>query len=175
MENMNMTWKHKTIFSRLHRMIAGVIACAFLLIPAGAQTVNSVTKHEAAVSRSPYRPNRLPRKANLYYSQVWGVDSFTVKSVSSGEIIRFAYRVLDPEKAKALSSKKSEPYLVAPRAGVKLVIPTMEKIGKLRQTTTPVAGRSYWMAFSNKGGLVKPGDRVIVEIGLFKAEGLEVQ
>ena len=33
----------------------------------------------------------------------------------------------------------------------------------------------YWMAFSNKGGFVKPGHRVDVVIGQFKAEGLVVQ
>ena len=38
----------------------------------------------------------------------------------------------------------------------------------------PVAGKSYWMAFSNKGRLVKRGDRVTVVIGPFRADGLVV-
>jgi len=33
----------------------------------------------------------------------------------------------------------------------------------------------YWMAFSNKGRLVKRGDRVDVVIGQFRAEGLTVE
>jgi hypothetical protein len=89
-------------------------------------------------------------------------------------MIRFAYRVIDADKAKQLNDKKIEPSLIDPQAGVKLVIPSLEKVGKLRQSGTPEAGKSYWMAFSNKGGLVKRGDRVIVVIGNFRADGLVV-
>ena len=53
--------------------------------------------------------------------------------------------------------------------------PELEKIGKLRQSSTAIAGKSYWMAFSNKGRLVKRGDRVTVVIGQFRAEGLVVE
>ena len=126
----------------------------------------------AAPSRS--RSARMPQRVDRYYGLVWGVDALNVKSVESGEIIRFSYSVVDPEKAKTLSDKKVDPFLIDPQAGVKLVIPTLEKIGMLRQTSTPEAGKSYWMAFSNKGGLVKRGDRVNVVIGNFRAEGLVV-
>jgi hypothetical protein len=50
----------------------------------------------------------------------------------------------------------------------------MENIGQLRQVATPEAGKSYWMAFSNKGRIVKRGDRVDVVIGPFRAENLVV-
>jgi len=55
------------------------------------------------------------------------------------------------------------------------VVPSLEKVGKLRQSSTPQSGRVYWMAFSNKGGYVKSGHRVDVVIGQFRAEGLVVQ
>jgi hypothetical protein len=45
----------------------------------------------------------------------------------------------------------------------------------LRQSSTPVAGKSYWMAFSNTGRLLKRGDRVDVVIGNFHAKGLIVE
>jgi len=106
---------------------------------------------------------------------MWGVESLSVKSAESGEIIRFSYRVLDADKAKVLNDKKSEPSLIDPKAGVKLVVPSLEKVGKLRQSSTPEAGKMYWMAFSNKGGFVKPGHRVDIVIGQFRAEGLIVQ
>ena len=122
-----------------------------------------------------YRQNRVAAKARQYYALTWGVDSLAVRSVESGELIRFTYRVLDVEKAKALNDKKNEPSMVDPAAGVKLVVPSLEKVGKLRQSSTPQAGKLYWMAFSNKGGLVKPGHRVNVVIGDFRAEGLVVQ
>jgi hypothetical protein len=50
----------------------------------------------------------------------------------------------------------------------------MEQIGQLRQSADPEEGKSYWMAFSNKGRLVKRGDRVDVVIGQFRADGLVV-
>jgi len=132
-------------------------------------------KSSIPVVPSRYRLNRMPPSALQYYRLNWGVDSFRVKSVESGEIIRFTYRVLDAEKANVLNDKKNEPSLIDPQAGVTLVIPSLEKVGKLRQTSTPESGKVYWMAFSNKGGFVKPGHRVNVVIGQFRAEGLIVQ
>jgi hypothetical protein len=98
-----------------------------------------------------------------------------VKTAESGELIRFSYHVLDAEKAKMLNDKKYDPLLVSPAAGIQLVIPSLEKVGQLRQSSTPEAGRSYWMAFSNPGRRVKKGDRVDVVIGQFRAEGLVVE
>jgi hypothetical protein len=125
-------------------------------------------------TRSRYQPDRFAGRAGSYYRLVWGVDSLRVKSVESGEVLRFTYRVLDPSKAKALNDKKNEPVLIAPEAGVKLVVPSMEKVGQLRQSGAPETGRMYWMAFSNKGRPVKHGDHVIVQIGPFQADGLVV-
>jgi hypothetical protein len=141
--------------------------------PDAAPTAKPATPR-AAAAPSHYQPDRFAGRAGKYYELVWGVDLLSVKWTESGEVIRFSYRVLDAEKAKALNDKKSEPSLIDPLAGVKLVVPSLEKVGQLRQTSTPVAGKSYWMAFSNKGRLVKRGDHVAVVIGPFKAEGLVV-
>jgi hypothetical protein len=53
-------------------------------------------------------------------------------------------------------------------------VPSLEQVGQLRQSATPEEGKSYWIAFSNKGRLVKRGDRVTVMIGTFRADGLIV-
>jgi hypothetical protein len=127
-----------------------------------------------SVPSSKYRPARFAGRAGEYYRLIWGVDSLAVKWTESGEIIRFTYRALDPGKAKALNDKKSEPSLIDPRAGVSLVVPSLEQVGQLRQSADPEEGKSYWMAFSNKGRLVKRGDRVSVVIGQFRADGLVV-
>ncbi len=121
-----------------------------------------------------YLANHVSRQAEMYYQGVWGIDSLKVKYTESGEMIRFSWRVLDPAKAALLNDKKAEPSLIDPQAGVKLVVPQMEKVGKLRQSSTPISGQSYWMAFSNKGRLVKPGHRVTIVIGQFRADWLEV-
>jgi hypothetical protein len=132
-------------------------------------------KSPAAVVPYRYRPHPVSRRAREYYALIWGVDSLSVRSAESGEIIRFSYRVLDAKKAVALNDKKNEPSLIDPQAGVKLVVPSLEKVGKLRQSSTPETGKAYWMAFSNKGRYVKPGHRVSVVIGNFRADGLVVQ
>ncbi len=111
----------------------------------------------------------------MYYAGVWGIDSLKVKYAGSGEIVRFSWRVVDPAKAAALNDKQAKPILIDPQAGVSLEVPTMEKVGQLRQSSTPVAGLDYWMAFSNKGRLVKRGDRVMVVIGQFRADWLMVE
>jgi len=145
--------------------------------PAGAPAATPAQPSGAAPAKGgPVRslPNRFAGRAGLYYKVVWGIDSLSVKWTESGEVIRFSWRVLDPQLAKVLNDKKAEPSLIDPQARVSLVVPVMEKIGQLRQTQPPEAGRSYWMAFSNKGRLVKRGDRVNVVVGPFRAEGLAV-
>jgi len=168
-------------FARL--LLADLILSALLLAqtaspsPASpeSQPATPAAKLSAPVLPQRYRQTRVAARARQYYAVTWGVDSLTVKSAESGEIIRFSYRVLDAEKAKALNDKKTEPSLIDPHAGVKLVVPSLEKIGKLRQSSAPEPGKMYWMAFSNKGGFVKPGHRVDVVIGPFRAQGLIVQ
>jgi hypothetical protein len=142
--------------------------------PSTAKPVVPAAKSTPTVP-SRYRTNQMAKKAQQYYALIWGVDSLAVKSVESGEIIKFTYRVVDANKAKALNDKKNEPSLIDPRAGVKLVVPSLEKVGQLRQSSTPEAGKVYWMAFSNKGRYVKPGHHVNVVIGQFRADGLVVQ
>ena len=134
----------------------------------------TTTPAKSAGPPTRYLPNRFAGRAGVYYKAVWGIDSLSVKWAESGELIRFSWRVLDPEKARVLSDKKVEPSLIDPQAGVSLVIPTMEKVGQLRQSQTPEAGRSYWMVFSNKGRIVKRGHRVNVVVGPFRAENLVV-
>ena len=119
--------------------------------------------------------NRLSRRAEMYYEGVWGVGELRVKAAESGELIRFNYRVLDPAKATPLNDKKAEPELYDAEAGVKLTVPQMEKVGKLRQESTPKAGMTYWMAFSNPTRTVKRGHRVDVVIGSFHATNLIVE
>jgi hypothetical protein len=161
-------------------LLAMALASSILVLPGRAQSPisngspASSTVAPAAGTPFRYQPDRFAGRAGRYYSMVWGIDSISVKSVESGEIIRFSYRVLDPIRAKMLNDKKLEPSLIDPEKGVKLVVPSLENVGALRQSSAPEAGKSYWMAFSNSGRLVKRGDRVTVMIGNFLAQGLNV-
>ena len=159
-------------------LLAGLWAASTAMVQAGTQPAKPApaTSTPAAIAgvHSRYRPDRFAGRAGEYYRLIWGVDALAVKWTESGEIIRFTYRVLDPSKAKTLNDKKSEPSLIDPHAGVSLVVPSMEQVGQLRESADPEQGKSYWMAFSNKGRLVKRGDHVIVMIGHFRADGLVV-
>ena len=129
----------------------------------------------AARKVSPFHQQQFSTKAHHYYVANWGVDKLTVSYTASGNLVRFSYRVSDPERAGALSDKKNTPYLVGQRSRAVLQVPVMDKVGMLRQTAPPKAGQEYWMVFSNKGNYVKQGDRVNVIIGAFHAEGLVVE
>jgi len=114
------------------------------------------------------------RRARLTYEALGGVDNLRVQATASGALLRFSYRVLDANKAKALSDKKAPPYLVDEKTGAVLQVPQMPNVGLLRQTADPVNGVEYWMVFSNKG-VVKPGNRVDIVIGNIRFNGLVVQ
>jgi len=107
--------------------------------------------------------------------RLWGIDDIHVRSTASGSLIRFSYRVVDADKAKILNDKKAPPYLIDEKNGLALPIPQLENVGQLRQVATPQNGREYWMAFSNKGRYVKPGDHVTLVIGRFRAQELVVE
>src|SRR5579871_5959463 len=96
--------------------------------PAQAAPQAQSSTPQAQPASSPWRGrqlNGLSRRAETYYEGMWGVTELRVKTAESGEMIRFNYRVVDPEKAAILNSKKSEPELLDPQAGVKLQVPQM--------------------------------------------------
>jgi hypothetical protein len=143
--------------------------------PAAKQPAAKAAPATPPHSSSRYRPTGLPPRARNYYETLYGVDSLGAKSVESGEMIRFSYRVLDPDKAAQLNDKHNQPALIDEKAGVKLSVPTLEKVGALRQSSNPEAGKVYWMVFSNKERYVKRGDRVSVVIGKFRVDNLIVE
>jgi len=158
--------------------VATFISSGFAQTPnaAGDQAHSPAKATGAKPTRhSPFAPTHLSQKANNYYTAVWGVDSLTVRVVESGKLVRFSYQVVDPAKAAILNDKKFEAFLDSPAHHMRLIIPTMEKVGQLRQTNTPEKGKSYWMAFSNPQRNVKKGDHVNVVIGRFHADGLIVE
>jgi hypothetical protein len=177
---MAIRWSHSAGTRIARAPLAAVIASLVVAPSALGQEAKSTAAPAAnaaqpAAAHPPhYQPDRFAGRAGEYYRLIWGVDTLVVKWTESGEVIRFSYRVLDPAKAAPLNDKRAEPQLNDPKAGVQLVVPSMEKIGQLRQSGEPEAGKSYWMAFSNKGRLVKRGDHVNVVIGKFRADGLVV-
>jgi len=111
----------------------------------------------------------------LTIRRLWGIDNVHVRSTASGALVRFSYRVVDLDKARVLNSKEATPYLVDEQHGLALQIPVMEQVGQLRQVAAPQNGRDYWMAFSNKGRYLKPGNHVTLITGNLRIDGLVVE
>src|SRR6059058_2351387 len=176
--NVERRFSKRTVGLALAPLVVGLLAGSVALAQTPApQTPAAQAPSAKAPAASGAKTTTAPAKSagsRSRYRLVWGVDSLAVKWAESGEVLRFTYRVLDPNKAKALNDKKNEPVLIDPQAGVKLVVPSMENVGQLRQSAPPEGGKSYWMVFSNKGRLVKRGDHVNVVIGAFHADGLVV-
>jgi hypothetical protein len=142
--------------------------------PRSAAPVPDAGGSAPARNASPYHPQSVTGSARNYYAAVSGVDALKVRRTGSN-LIRFSYRVTDAARAKVLVDRKATPYLIGHRSRAVLQVPVMDKVGPLRQAQSPVVGQEYWMVFSNKGDVVKAGERVSVIIGAFRADGLLVE
>lgn len=164
------------------KSLVGLLASAALLLPPMADASEGAAAPPAPPRTwpaprkpPPHRAFKLSTKAREHFRAAWGVDALRVSRVASGNLIRFDYRVTDPAQAAPLVDRSATPVLYAQRARAMLSVPVMDKVGPLRQTGALEAGKEYWVTFSNKGNLVRPGDRVDVIIGRFHADGLTVQ
>jgi hypothetical protein len=159
--------------------LAGMLCVAAVLagtVPAEATRQEKPPAKDAMAPRqSPHHPRGVPPSATMFYQTAWGIDKLLVRRTASGSLVRFSYRVTDAERARPLGEREATPHLIDRKRGVALQIPVMENVGQLRQAGTPLIGKEYWMIFSNKGGVVKAGDRVDVVIGSFHVDGLLVE
>jgi len=105
----------------------------------------------------------------------WGIQIAGIRLTASGFMLDFRYRVIDAKKAAPLFDRATNPYLIHQETGAKFMVPNPPKTGPLRTSNEPQQGRVYWMFFGNPGRYVKPGDKVTVVIGDFKAENLTVE
>lgn len=110
-----------------------------------------------------------------FFRRNWGVEIVGVRRISSGLMLRFDYRVLDPERAVALNDKHTRPYLIDEATRTALAVPAMENVGELRQVASYQANRTYFIIFGNPGGLVKHNSKVTLVFGNLRAEGLVVE
>ena len=113
-------------------------------------------------------------RKEAFFKQTWGIDQVDLHTIASGSMVQFRYRVLDPERAKLLNDKKAEPHLIEETTGIKLKVEEGERIGKLRTTPPPQAGRVYWIIFGNSAHIVRHKSRVSLVIGNLRMDSLVV-
>ena len=106
----------------------------------------------------------------------WGIKILSIRQSANGYMLDFRYRVINPDKASLLLSRKEKPYLIDQASGARFMVPSAPKVGPLRQTAIkPIADRNYFILFANPGKYVKPGNKVTVVIGEFRAQNLVVE
>jgi hypothetical protein len=111
----------------------------------------------------------------------WGIKVLGLRVTAAGYVLDFRYKVLDPKKAAPIVQRQFSPtpYVLVERNGAKLGVPFTDKAGSLRSSVTNEAqikrGRNYTALFANPGRHVKPGEKVTVVFGDFKAEHMTVQ
>lgn len=108
----------------------------------------------------------------------WGVEVISISLTSAGYMLDFRFRVLDAEKALPLFDHRIKPYVLTGRSQIKLPVPMAPKVGAFRPTNRGrniKADKTYYMVFGNPDSYVKPGEKVSVIIGDFRAENLTVR
>lgn len=156
----------------------GVVAWSGPIVPVAASAAATLPRDSkapnASASVKPETSGDWRARHSLYYKRNWGIEVVGVKPVSSGYMLDFRYRIVDPLKAAVLHDQKSKAYLRDDATGTMLAVPAMENIGELRTGATPEVGRTYFMIFGNPGKLVKPGSRVSILVGNLHIDDLIV-
>ncbi|OFZ80751.1 MAG: hypothetical protein A2603_09375 [Bdellovibrionales bacterium RIFOXYD1_FULL_55_31] len=104
-----------------------------------------------------------------------GFEIESLRTTSAGYMLDLRYRITSPRLAKKFLNRKVGTYLLEPRTGARLNVPTSPKIGALRQTSAVLkAGKTYFTFFANPGRFIKPGQHVTVVLGDLRFENLRV-
>ncbi|MFZ5906609.1 MAG: hypothetical protein ACOYVJ_04280 [Nitrospirota bacterium] len=105
----------------------------------------------------------------------WGIQVKSVRLTAAGYMLDFRYRVTDSEKASSILNRQEKATLLHQESGTMMHVPRT-RLGPMRQTSVkPAEDRDYLIFFANRNGMVKPGDKITVMIGDFKAEDLVVE
>lgn len=105
-----------------------------------------------------------------------GIRVLSIRQTAAGYMLDFRYKVIDPEKAAVFLDRSNKPLLHVLKNGSILQVPVSSKTGPIRQSAVLAkAGKSYFMFFANPGRMVKPGDKVKVNIDNFKSKTLIVE
>ena len=115
-----------------------------------------------------------------------GVRVLHVALTADGGMVDVRYRVTNPEKAAFLGGGSHEittpediidsPLLIDEASGYAVMEARLHQMGRLqKQRGAPQAGLTYFILFSNTGGLIKPGSKVALAVGDARLEHLLVE
>ena len=142
--------------------------CILSLSVAPGQVLAEETKEEAKAAHVPSLScEELERK--------WGLRPLSIRQTADGHMLDFRYRITDAEKASPLFSPKIKPLIIDEDTGAVMAVPIVPKVGSMRSTRKPLQDRNYAILFANPQKHIKPGHKVTVTIGDYRAEHLVVE
>ena len=106
-----------------------------------------------------------------------GVRLERLQLSAAGYMLDMRYRVLDPDKAKALFERRVRPVLIDDATGLRVTVPDTPKLGQLRSTgaRNVKVDRTYSMLFANPGKSIERGTRLTLLVGEARVDGLLVE
>lgn len=126
-----------------------------------------------AKSKAPARSKALAHAAE----EKLGIRMEGLRLSAAGYMLDFRYRVIDPDKAAPLLSRKIRPYLLDEVSGAQLGVPDTAKLGQLRTTgrNKVVSDQDYFILFANPGRFVQAGNKMTLVMGELRIENLVVE
>ena len=150
-------------------LLIAALACATAASaaaqPAGAAPVAPA---QAAAAPAP------PATPLSEVEQRWGIRILGVRLSAAGYMMDFRYYVSDPAKAAPLFIRGLQPTLQDEASGSTFIVPAPPKLGPMRSSNPPQAGRTYFMFFANPAQFVKSGNAVTITVGEFRVEHVKV-
>lgn len=149
-------------------LIISTMICVLLPSLAPCKALSEETKEKAQTELAPtLSPEELEKK--------WGIRPLSIRQTADGHMLDFRYRITDAEKASPLFSPKIKPLIIDEDTGAVMAVPTVPKVGSMRSTRKPLQDRNYAILFANPQKHIKPGHKVTVTIGDYRAEHLVVE
>ena len=159
--------------SRAFRRAAG--KGAILLLAATLAASARDARAEASAPATDPGPVAEARESLHLAESRFGVKISSVRTSAAGHIVDLRYEVLDSGKASALFAHGIRPTLFDEASGRMLSVPSAPKTGPLRSGGRPMAGRTYFILFSNPGEVARCGSRVTLLFGDLEVRGLVVE
>jgi hypothetical protein len=159
-------------------LVAAILGVGVLWPPASAPAAPSESALRAAVlqrARASRPAVDRVRRDPTPLERRFGVVIDSLSTTAGGYMLDLRLRVLEPVAAAPLLARRLRPRVVT-ADGSALTVPVAPKLGALRQTAAAAkADGRYFALFANPGQRVRRGERVEVELGELRVEGVVVE
>ena len=153
-----------------------IVAWAGIALALGVTALFLISPYMAIAEEKKAAPSeKTPEKGQMAEGEKWGIKVLSMRQTAEGYMLDFRYRITDAEKAAPLFSPRTKPYIIDQATGAVMAVPDVPKLGSMRSTRKPVKDKNYAILFANPQKHIKPGNKVTVVIGDFRAENLVVE